>query len=1788
MTRIKKCICILLCMTMICGTVGFPIKAEATETSNGTDATESVLTGKSVLFVGDSITKAGTDDGNRVGWAQIIGEEYDMKWKNAGVAGASVSTVRDNRVLTQLEANKETSYDYVILHGGVNDAWESATVGEISTSFAVDVFDTSTFAGGLEELFYYVCKYYPGARIGYIVNFAMPNSSVEELRDMSAYFNVAKQICDKWNMPYIDLYAGEVDGKSYSNDILEVDQCSSEQKGMYFADTQVHLNAAGYDAISPYIAKWMETIEEACSFQSVLSGKSILFVGDSITQAGKDTYTEDRTNHGNGWAERIGTMYDMTWKNAGSSGASVSTIVESNRVITKLEENKSTSYDYVILHGGVNDAMSGATVGEMSDSKDVVNFDIDTFAGALEELIYRAREYYTNAKIGYIVNYATPNATWGNGKCKDMSAYFDVAKQICDKWEIPYIDLYEGRTYVDGVSLSYSYDILKVDTGEYMYNNDSTEVHIGAKGYDAITPYIARWIETLADTVVDVTPEGVDYIVEKHSNISAYRNYRIDNTFGMPSIEKANAQGEWLFAGWYSNAACTSSIKSNLKGTVVDGAYYAKFVSTDILSVKCQISKGTTMNSDSTTLRCVSSVDSLRYSKIGFELITPDGTKKSVESKSVGTRIIVTEDNQSDSYSYSPKVVDTESEYFYSAMENVPNGNFDKGYIVKPYWITKDGTKVYGESRYVKVSEGIAGGEAENTIHIPLKMNVMPSEASTLTVEGVGDAAFVQYDDNGYAHYALTVADKSALKSVTQYTVKDGEKTIGEHIYRNLNTKYNGNSTSIDTSWYSADSPEDEFVIATSADLYGLASIVNAGDTLESKTIYVVSDIVSGYDWETTIGSMARNYFGGIFDGQGHTISEIKGSKSALFGYALGCTIKNFSLKESAFTAASIAYTFDGTMENVYSNAKITATGAMVGGLVARLTNEGKTGGATSKTAVSNCWYAGNITATYGGTSSANFGGVVGVRILGTEHKISNCLYTGSITITNNSTSTVEKYTAVGGILGSGGYCEFDDCVSAGEATVKYAEGTETYFPKRMGAVSGGTKDGVSIAEGSYVYATTKWDDNILYNTTNNNAIVPTGSISNYESYINMPALDYYTKTNQNGKWVVRENAVPALKTFEDEWIDVAWYFDTENYNQGGNTFDISTKEELYGLSAISQAYTFAGDTINLTSDITMNSGKVTDWAEGKNVDNLRSWTPIGWKNGNSSGHVESDGHTFAGTLEGNGHTIQGIYHKTTNKFCAGFIGRLSGTVQNLQLKNSYISSNYPHTGGVVAMAKTATIASVYCDTIVQNSSSSDNRFVGGIVGTVWVAGDEVTIKNCWYAGTVKGAAKQGVGGIMGRINNGSAHITDCLVTGQVQWIAGTATDTLYVGGILGGDRTGSWTLDRCLMDGEMQDTDSTQKGITPIVGTANDGTTTSKRIRQLTDCYTTISGYTAFYSDLTNANSEIVATGSHSVETALKENVPNLFKSFLWTTAEDGSAILQCGGQRTLKAIYDADMNYESGQGGLAIYVPTEKGYINYNFVHSVNTNKNADMWRLSNTFLCGNDGETIKQITYNAEWEMAIMLDGRKDYIGGYAHGDEHYTSMKLALDDVEKEITSLDKYNNFQSMRIEVSSDGYDPDNPTTKVLTHEKEYLINKDGIQLDQEVTWLDTYALESGVCYLSMMPPMKHATDDENDIITDSYYTDVNKTPAATGDVNETGASSVCVFSKQSGLYFTMSKSNYNPVYSNLMKLRDNKTDTKPNGQNYNKMYFVFNGSHLTAEQGEVWTATTNYNIEWK
>ena len=148
----------------------------------------------------------------------------------------------------------------------------------------------------------------------------------------------------------------------------------------------------------------------------------------------------------------------------------------------------------------------------------------------------------------------------------------------------------------------------------------------------------------------------------------------------------------------------------------------------------------------------------------------------------------------------------------------------------------------------------------------------------------------------------------------------------------------------------------------------------------------------------------------------------------------------------------------------------------------------------------------------------------------------------------------------------------------------------------------------------------------------------------------------------------------------------------------------------------------------------------------------------------------------------------------------------------------------------------------------------------------------------------------------------------------------------------------------------------------------------------------------------------------------------------------------------------YDAEMNYESGTEGLAIYLPTEKGYINYNFVHTVNQDRNVDMWRLSVTNLCDRDGNFIKRITKSgAEWEMAVRIAERPDFIGGYAHGDEKFSSFVLKVDGIEiDDITTLIK-KHFSSMSLVICSEGFDPNDGVTRALEHRKEYIITENGI-----------------------------------------------------------------------------------------------------------------------------------------
>ena len=160
----------------------------------------------------------------------------------------------------------------------------------------------------------------------------------------------------------------------------------------------------------------------------------------------------------------------------------------------------------------------------------------------------------------------------------------------------------------------------------------------------------------------------------------------------------------YLFAGWYEDVTFTQPISATKKG----GAAYAKFVEKKVLAVGAQLKKGTTSESTYTDIRFITTVDTLNYQEVGFE-ITIDGraTKKIPLTKVYKKLYAARGENGIDTLV--PSVVGSSiSKYFtVYAYWNVPNSYFDTNFTITPYWTTLDGTTVYGETVVKNVRMGL-------------------------------------------------------------------------------------------------------------------------------------------------------------------------------------------------------------------------------------------------------------------------------------------------------------------------------------------------------------------------------------------------------------------------------------------------------------------------------------------------------------------------------------------------------------------------------------------------------------------------------------------------------------------------------------------------------------------------------------------------------------------------------------------------------------------------------------------------------------------------------------------------------------------------------------------------------------------------------------------------------------------------------------------------------------------------------------------------------------------------
>ena len=242
---------------------------------------------------------------------------------------------------------------------------------------------------------------------------------------------------------------------------------------------------------------------------------------------------------------------------------------------------------------------------------------------------------------------------------------------------------------------------------------------------------------------------------------------------------------------------------------------------------------------------------------------------------------------------------------------------------------------------------------------------------------------------------------------------------------------------SADTSWYVGHETDTEYHITTAEQLAGLAQLVNAdpGTTnFAGKTFYLDNDIdLSGHEWisiGTVLGGDYPEYsFCGVFDGQGHVISNLYSHES----YIEGADESHNLLRNALFGSV-----YNGEVKNLgVADAEIWIdpkddSAAGKGILVDWM----------GKSKITNCWTSGSI---YSGTKiEKNIGGIVGITMQGCT--ISGCYSTA--TLTGNFTNSEGYYTepnpadwpcdTIGGIVGArfDGNLTVTDCWFGGKIVV--------------------------------------------------------------------------------------------------------------------------------------------------------------------------------------------------------------------------------------------------------------------------------------------------------------------------------------------------------------------------------------------------------------------------------------------------------------------------------------------------------------------------------------------------------------------------------------------------------------------------------------------------------------------------------------------------------------------------------------------------------------------------------
>ena len=291
-----------------------------------------------------------------------------------------------------------------------------------------------------------------------------------------------------------------------------------------------------------------------------------------------------------------------------------------------------------------------------------------------------------------------------------------------------------------------------------------------------------------------IVTTNLSHAVEETDLISqasvSYKNYDNVKAYREPEIIAPEAPKGMVFAGWYQkgNDNTYTALSVNRANNVPSA--YAKFVDADVFDAKFQLTENTMNISSRTDIRIITTVDTMNYSSVGFN-ITFNGTTLLCDSQQVYAEIATFVNEEKTPIQ--PTVFSEASSYFVThSIKNVTNDAFSKEWIVVPTWTTIDGTVVE------------ATGDAIKKFYVNQHAEVYPYDLEVgVTFEDERDLYYVGEDNYGSTIYHTTKVSREVYDGSTRLAIEPVNFTGSEaypHLHLNLGKTYPAGS--VITFWF--------------------------------------------------------------------------------------------------------------------------------------------------------------------------------------------------------------------------------------------------------------------------------------------------------------------------------------------------------------------------------------------------------------------------------------------------------------------------------------------------------------------------------------------------------------------------------------------------------------------------------------------------------------------------------------------------------------------------------------------------------------------------------------------------------------------------------------------------------------------------------------------------------------------------------------------------------------------------------------------------------------------------